>query len=102
MSTHAHSAHGGHEMEDFEGHLAIWAIPFSFAMLFAFLFIVVLWVPAAVSRELKHKELEGAEVNRQSLLLHKAEQAEILAGSEGLPIDQAMAELVRKNNSETP
>jgi ABC-type protease/lipase transport system fused ATPase/permease subunit len=93
--THSHdSAHVGHEMEDFEGGYAIWAIPFSLIMLIGFVLIVVLWAPAAASREMKIKEQQGAEASRQSLLDHRALEAETL---EKTGVKQAMAELVRRN-----
>lgn len=95
MSTHTQNhdaAHGGHEMEDFEGGYAIWAIPFSLIMLIGFVLIVVIWAPAAATREMRIKELQGAEAGRQSLLDHRAVEAEAL---EKAGVGQAMAEVVR-------
>ena len=99
MSTHAHSSHGGHETEDFEGTYALWAIPFSFVILAAFLVIVILWVPAAASREMRLKEVGGAEVSRQWIEEHKAAEAEALSGGEGMPVSEAMAEIVRRSST---
>jgi hypothetical protein len=84
MSNHAHSehGHGGHEHQDFEGTYAIWAIPFSLAMLATFVLIVVLWVPAAAGKEMKQKDTFGAEVSRSGLLEHRAEQTEALGDIE--------------------
>jgi|GEM_PF-3962384 len=91
MSNHTHSehAHGGHELQDFEGTYAIWAIPFSMAILAAFVLIVVLWVPAAAGKEMKLKDTLGAEVSRAGLLEHRAEQAEALGD-----IEKSMAAVV--------
>jgi flagellar biosynthesis/type III secretory pathway M-ring protein FliF/YscJ len=97
MSTHAHAGHVGHEMEDFQGIYAIWAIPFSFVLLVVFLAIVTLWVPASASRELRLKEAQGAEVSRQWIQEQRADEARVLAGGEGMSISEAMAEVVRKN-----
>jgi hypothetical protein len=96
MSTHAHNehAHGGHEHEDFEGTYAIWAIPFSMAMLATFVFIVVLWVPAAASKEMKFKETSGAELSRSSLVKHRDEQKAALGD-----IEKSMDAVVGENAS---
>lgn len=103
MSTHTHThdgAHVGHEMEDFEGGYAIWAIPFSLIMLLGFVLIVVIWAPAAATREMRIKEVQGAEAGRQSLLDHRALEAEALGKAD---VNQAMAELVRNHaTSGTP
>lgn len=104
MSTHSHQAHGGHETQDFEGGYAIWAIPFSLAMLTAFLLVVVLWAPAAATREMRYKEVLGAEAERQSLLEHRAEEAAVLetAGADRIPVKQAMKELAGSSSPSTP
>lgn len=99
MSTHSHAGHGGHETEDFEGTYAIWAVPFSFVMLAAFLVIVTLWVPAAASREMRLKEVQGSEVSRQWIEEHRAAEAEALSGETGIPVSEAMAEIVRRNET---
>jgi hypothetical protein len=97
MSVNVQSV--GHELEDFEGTYAIWAVPFSLLILVIFVAIIVLWAPAAATREMRLKEIEGAEASRQSLLEHRAEQEAFLAGSGGIPVERAMDELVRKNAS---
>ncbi len=103
MNAHDHAAPGGHEMQDFEGTYAIWSVPFSIAMLLVFVFIIAQWVPAAVSNELKNKDIQGAEVSRAPLLEHRAQQAEALAaGSDRIAVDQAMAAVVRQRANQTP
>lgn len=92
MSTHEHHAHGGHETDDFKGTYAIWAVPFSLSLLFMFVFIVVLWVPAAASKEMKLKDLAGAEISRESYNEHKAEDAEELGD-----IEESMEAVVREH-----
>lgn len=94
MSTHEQHAHGGHEADDFKGTYAIWAIPFSMVMLFAFLFIVVLWVPAAASKEMKIKDVAGAEISREAYNEHSAEDADELGD-----IDESMDAVVRENGA---
>lgn len=93
MSTHEDHARGGHETEDFKGTYAVWAVPFSLSMLFAFVFIVVLWVPAAASKEMKLKDLAGAEVSRESFLEHSEEDAEEMGN-----IEESMEAIVREND----
>jgi hypothetical protein len=106
MSNHAHAAdasHGSHEQTDFEGNFAIWAVPFSLVLLFGFVLIVTLWVPSAVTREMKVKELQGAEAGTQSLLLHRAHEAEAMAAGEGrIPVEEAMAAVVREGAPAAP
>jgi membrane protein implicated in regulation of membrane protease activity len=100
MSTHAHSEHGGYETEDFKGTYAIWAVPFSLALLFAFVFIVVLWVPAAASKEMKTKDIMGAETSRAPLIDHRGQEAGALEAGEGrLSIEESMAAVVRENSA---
>jgi hypothetical protein len=102
MSTHDHDSHGhattgAHEMTDFEGTYAIWAVPFSILVLMSFVLIIALWVPAAVSRELKAKDVAGAESSRAPLLDHRAEQSQQLAAaSDRIAVEQAMAAVVRE------
>lgn len=103
MNAHDHASHGGHELEDFKGTYAIWAVPFSIALLLAFVLIVSVWVPAAVSSELRNKDVQGAEVSRAPLLDHRAKQAEALAaGSDRIAVEQAMAAVVRQRATQTP
>jgi hypothetical protein len=100
MSSHAHSGQPGYEAEDFKGTYAIWAVPFSLAILFAFVFIVVLWVPAAASKELKNKDVMGAETSRAALIEHRSQEAGSLQAGEGrLSIEQSMAAVVRENSA---
>lgn len=96
MSTHTHNehSHAGHELTDFEGTYAIWAIPFSLVTLFTFVLIVVLWVPSAASKELKYKDTLGAEASQSSLIDHRAEDAQALGD-----VEKSMAEIVKENNS---
>ncbi len=99
MSTHAHSghgSHGGHETEDFQGTYAIWAIPFSLAMLVAFLVVIVIWAPAAATREMRAKEVEGARSGRELLEQHRTAQREALA-SGAMPIEAAIRDLAAQN-----
>jgi flagellar biosynthesis/type III secretory pathway M-ring protein FliF/YscJ len=91
MSTQ-HDSHGGHETEDFQGTYAVWAVPFSLMALVAFLVIVALWAPAAASREMRAKELQGAEGSRSQLLEHRAHESQVLA-SGAVPVEQAMRDL---------
>jgi hypothetical protein len=77
--------------------MAIWAVPFSLIMLLGFVLIVVLWVPAAVTREMKAKEVQGAEAERQSLLEQRALEAGELEARDGrISVEQAMAAVVRE------
>jgi hypothetical protein len=98
MSTHAnsgahsHGAHGGYETEDFQGTYAVWAVPFSIAALAVLVAIVVLWAPAAASREMKAKEILGAEGSRSQLLEHRAQESQALA-SGAVPVESAMRAL---------
>jgi hypothetical protein len=99
MSTHDHASagHGGHEMEDFKGTYAIWAVPFSILILLSFVLIITLWVPSTVSRELKKKDVLGAESSRAPLLDHRSKQSEQLAAaSDRIAVEQAMAAVVRE------
>ena len=89
-------SHGSHETEDFQGTYALWAIPFSLAMLVAFLVIVVVWVPSAATREMRAKEVEGARSSRELLEQHRAAQREALA-SGAMPIEAAIKDLAAKN-----
>jgi hypothetical protein len=93
-STHEQHAHGGHETEDFKGIYAIWAVPFSLSLLFAFVFIVALWVPAAASKEMKLKDLAGAEVSHEVYREHDAEDAEEMGD-----IEEAMEAVVREREA---
>jgi hypothetical protein len=95
--THAdshseHVSHGGHETEDFQGTYAIWAVPFSVIALAVFVAIVALWAPAAASREMRVKEVLGAEESRGQLLEHRAHEKQALA-SGTMSIEQAMRAL---------
>lgn len=101
MSIESHHDHGGHELEDFSGHYAVWAVPFSLFALFVFLLIVAQWVPAAVSHEMRVKELQGAEAGEQSLREHRAYEAELLAARD-VSVDRAMQALSRNGSSSTP
>lgn len=94
MNTHAidTASHGGHEREDFQGTYAIWAIPFSMLLLAIFVFIVSLWVPAAATREMRTKEVQGAEQSRRELLEHRAAEQQSFA-SAAVPIEAAMRRL---------
>jgi hypothetical protein len=96
MSTHSHNehGHGGHELEDFEGTYAIWAIPFSLVMLFTFVLVVTLWVPAAAGKELKIKDTLGAEAAQTSLIEHRAEETEALGD-----VEASMSAIVNENTS---
>jgi hypothetical protein len=101
MSANTHSSHRGHETTDFDSPYSVWAIPFSIVVLLVFVLIIVLWVPAVTSREMKVKEIEGAEAGRQSLLDQRALESEALesAGPDRMPVMQAMIELARVNAS---
>jgi hypothetical protein len=97
MSIQAHSAPGahagpGHETQDLEGTYAIWAIPFSLIALAIFLAIVAMWVPAAASREMRAKEVQGAEESRSQLMEHRAHERQALA-SGSMSIERAMHDL---------
>jgi type II secretory pathway component PulM len=97
MTAHSHAheaAHVGHETTDFDNPYAVWSIPFSILLLLAFVTIVVMWAPAAATREMRTKELQGAEAGRQSLLDHRALEAEAL---DKAGVKQAMAEVVRNH-----
>lgn len=95
MSDHNHTS-GGHELEDFKGTYAIWAVPFSIAILMMFVLVIALWVPSTVSRELKAKDVAGAESSRAPLLEHRADQAgQLAAASDRIAIEDAMAAVVR-------
>lgn len=97
MSTQAHStpearAVPGHEIQDLQGNYAIWTIPFSLIALAIFLIVVVLWVSAAASREMRAKEVLGSQESRSQLLEYRAHEQQALA-SGAMSIDQAMHDL---------
>jgi hypothetical protein len=94
MNTHAHSGQPGYETEDFKGTYAIWAVPFSLAMLFAFVLVIVLWVPSAASKELKLKDLAGAVSAVEPTKQHLEEDAQELGA-----IEKSMAAIVRESAS---
>jgi len=91
MSAHEH-ANAGHEPDEFKIPYAVWAVPFSLSLLVLFVFIVILWVPAAASKEMKAKEQLGAETSRTFFLDHQEEDAEELGD-----IEASMSAVVRQH-----
>lgn len=93
MNTHEHT-HSGHEPDEFKNVYAVWAIPFSLVLLFVFVLIVTLWAPAAASKEMRAKELAGAEASRAGYFEHDEEDAEELGD-----IEESMRAVVRENEN---
>lgn len=94
MSVHENTAHIGHEPDEFRNAYALWAVPFSLALLVFFVLIVTLWVPAAASKEMKSKELLGATISRGFYDAHAEEDAEELGN-----IEASMDAIVRQNDN---
>ncbi len=82
-----HDTHGiGHEMQDLDFTSAVWVIPFSLAILVAFLFVAVLWSTSAASNEMLRKEVTGLEQGLEAVEALRTKD-DALLGSYGDGVD---------------
>lgn len=94
MTTHDTPAHAGYEPDEFRSPYALWAVPFSMILLVVFVIVISLWVPATASKEMRAKELAGAEASRTGYLEHNEEDADELGN-----IKESMEAVVRESSN---